>query len=336
MSIKRFPAPERAQYHHHHERPEHMRFTKIRIANKEVELAWEERDGETKTTHGLKSPEPPTPEFVGALRGMKRHLPLTSGLPVDVLEGAEVRVVSISSDKNDRRTFTMSAVNPVEASNSPLNINTPPIIETEEVRDGSLFGDVAKIREVFDDFDALAKHAQGFMNGERGEEEKPPRETDPGQTTIEEGISEAQRTEAGKVFLAIMGTKPENQGSSNRLVTNAIIHAFDGVEFIDDSEGRERKIAGLYRHEITDDEGNLVRYDWCRVDTTGDVPKLFYGVDAEKFDIAAATPTLSGFQFVPMLRDAWDLHTNGKGPQKAKPQPGNVTEKDTALAGAGV
>jgi hypothetical protein len=318
-----------------------MRFLMIKIDRDDgVEMEYEERDGGTKKTPKLVSDDPPTEAFVNAMRGLKKHLPVVTDAPPEYLETAEVRSVHLAYNKHDQRSAKLSAVRSVSNSNSPLLLNAPGIVETEEVKEGSVLEGVdsaiGKIRAVFVDIDELIDHAKRFINGERGEEKKPPRETDPGQTTIEEGISEAQRTEAGKAFLAIMGTKPENQGSSNRLVTNAIIHAFDGVEFIDDSEGRERKIAGLYRHEITDDEGNLVRYDWCRVDTTGDVPKLFYGVDAEKFDIAAATPTLSGFQFVPMLRDAWDLHTNGKGPQKAKPAAGNVTEKDTALAGAGV
>lgn len=307
-----------------------MRFRKIRYAEKTgVALEYEERDGETTHQHVLASDEVPTPEFIASLTGLQRHLGTVTDLPADYLNTAVVTAAHLSYDKNDRRTLTVSAHRPVTNSNSPFNINTPPLIETEEIRDGSLFGDIGKLTEFFNDVDALAKHAERFIEGERGEKtpDAPAADSsDPGQTTIEEHISDAGRSQARKAFLTIMGDKPAGQPMSARALTDIIVSRFDRVVFLDnDGDPDARKIPGLYRHELTDDDGQAVRYVWCRVGMLGDgesgeVPCFWYDAPVDAFDPAAHAPTLKGFHLVEILRDVWTLQ------KKAAPE----------LVGAGV
>lgn len=312
-----------------------MRFTNIRFANKEVKLDWEEKTDQEIDTHDKKSAEPPTDAFKAALDGMRKHLPLCSDLPESYVASAEMLSVGISYNAQNARSVTLQAKRKVTNSNSPMNINTPPVKETEEIRDGSLFdAELGAFKALFNDVDELCRHAGRFLEGDRGEPEgdTEERETDPGQTTIEEHIDAADRTEARKAFIAIMGEKPANIGSSNQLLKNRIVHVFDTVEYEDSVD--TRKVPGLYRHELLDDEGAVVRYVWVQLNTDGDIPKLYYNAPAENFDIGAHTPTLAGFQMVAILREVWELPApsrNGK-----KPQPGNITADDTALAGAGV
>lgn len=315
-----------------------MRFTNIRFANKEVKLDWEEKTDQEIDTHDKKSAEPPTDDFKAALDNMRKHLPLCSDLPESYVASAEMLSVGISYNAQSARSVTLQAKRKVTNSNSPMNINTPPIKETEEIRDGSLFDEeLGAHKALFNDVDNLCHHAARFLEGDRGEPEgdTEERETDPGQTTIEEHINEAAKGEARKAFIAIMGEKPANIGASNQQLTKAIVHRFDVLEYIEQIDDRnKRAIPGLYRHELLDDEGAVVRYVWCHVDTTADIPKLFYDAPAENFNVASATSTLVGFQMVAILREVWELPApsrNGK-----KPQAGNVTADDTALAGAGV
>lgn len=111
-----------------------MKFSRISVTSKGVELDYVETDGDAKdeTTHS--SHMPPLGSFKDALQGFTSYVIDLIPLLEPTRETLTVTTINLSEDKNGLRGVIVTATSPVEkAYNKPLVINTPLVREGGEL-----------------------------------------------------------------------------------------------------------------------------------------------------------------------------------------------------------
>lgn len=112
-----------------------MRFSKIRVNDKGVQLLWTTTDANgTTTTHDLTSAEKPTPDLPEALDAFREYVMDLLELPAKWRDQIRITTLSISDDKEtNTRGLMVSATKKIaKASGRPLSITTPHMREGAE------------------------------------------------------------------------------------------------------------------------------------------------------------------------------------------------------------
>lgn len=111
-----------------------MRFSRISITGKGVELDYVETDGDAKdeTTHS--NHMPPLGSFTDALQGFVSYVVDLIPFLAPIRDTLTVTTLNLSEDKNGLRGLIVTALTPVEnAYNRPLVLNTPLVREGGEL-----------------------------------------------------------------------------------------------------------------------------------------------------------------------------------------------------------
>lgn len=105
-----------------------MRFTKIKVNEKAVELTWTTRKGSGETvTSQLASPQRPLPALLTALAAFRGYVLGLLNLPAEWLEEMAITTLSISDeDEQGRRGLIVTATRKISQANGrPVVLNTP-------------------------------------------------------------------------------------------------------------------------------------------------------------------------------------------------------------------
>ncbi len=154
-----------------------MRFTRVKVNEKVVELDWFTKDaaGEKRETT-LQSPNRPMPALIKALAAIKPFVVDLLELPEPWEEAMSITTVNLDDGgKDNQRGIIVTAIKKVEkASGRVLVLNTPRMSESagDDPVDGALDHDTVKL------IAKLEIAATAYVNGEREQAELPLSEPD--------------------------------------------------------------------------------------------------------------------------------------------------------------
>lgn len=140
-----------------------MRYTKIKWDGAKMSLALEEREGNDVKKQTHTSTDEPLPDFAIALAAFGDWMRRVLEIPKKWAEGISIRGVSITYHE-DLPSVIVSAVRPIEATNSPVNLHTPSLRIPEPKDDISEPPLVTELRELLA---KLEEEATRYRNGER-------------------------------------------------------------------------------------------------------------------------------------------------------------------------
>lgn len=147
-----------------------MRFSRIKVTEKIVELDWSEvlPNGEKKSIT-LESPNRPMPALLQAMARFRTYVADLLELPTWA-DDMRVTTLNIDEGKDGRRGLIVTCIRPVaKASNRPLVLNTPQMRESNGDDDAPGF--------LADEILTLVKHAEvaaaAFVRGDREQTEMP-------------------------------------------------------------------------------------------------------------------------------------------------------------------
>jgi hypothetical protein len=144
-----------------------MRFTKIKSSSKGVHLEWTtpaEKHPDNEVHHKLESDDTPAPEFTEALQHFIPEVLHVLELPTEYAIGLRVTGLSVNYEEDDRRGMVVTCLKDLEATNSPLVLNTPHMRElSDEDEDGAGFLSDAMLELLA----AAEEQAEAFVHGTR-------------------------------------------------------------------------------------------------------------------------------------------------------------------------
>lgn len=146
-----------------------MKFSKISIASKGVELTREERHGSDVEDRHLNSTSEPLPSFVDALQAFGPFFIKLLEKAITIVDPAKLKIttLNLSEDKNGLRGLIVTGIVPIpDAYDKPLVMNTPLIREGSEL---ALSDAVVLTDKVLELIKLVQAEAARFVNGERGQ-----------------------------------------------------------------------------------------------------------------------------------------------------------------------
>lgn len=261
------------------------RFTKIRYADKEVELAYDTKIDDVFVTSIMKNPADPDPDFIAALKALTPFVPKICAPLVaeaEFTEHATVTGISISYKFEDRPSYIIKAKCPVTGANGPLNIATPLITEPREES-----GEHEYRAELFAALTRVVEQADGYLDGARAQADLFPEE----HTTRRAGgakdrkpkESDAEREHEITRVLRDIAFVPSKQlaDMDDEALEHRIFEAFENVSHDDNGKAWD----GFHRH--TTAKGRVV---WCSVTTDGGIAQFWYDIEPREWrasDVAA-------------------------------------------------
>lgn len=146
------------------------RLTKIRYRDGETTITWLEDAGDRPTVHKheLVSREDPEPEFFTALDALVPQVLKLLELPADY--GAEghflVQGLSLSYDKDGRRSVVVTCLRSLAGADAPLVVNTPslPYPDLDDDKPSLTYTFAAST-------DDVCARAERFINGARAQQD---------------------------------------------------------------------------------------------------------------------------------------------------------------------
>lgn len=107
------------------------RITYVKIKQK-VTIKYQVPSGEGLTKHRVVAEREPHPDFRAALQALRRDLTRILELPTRYTEPMQMRSVTLRFSDGDFSSVTLSAVRPLERSNTPASYNTPAAAELDD------------------------------------------------------------------------------------------------------------------------------------------------------------------------------------------------------------
>ncbi len=139
-----------------------MQFTKIRYDGSNVELTWEEADGEETRTTKLFSTDPPKKPFQEALNAFLPNVLELLELSEQYGQDMSVRSVSVQHKRGGSEGLVVSCVKSLPETNAPFVLHTPYLLLLEDEADSV----VASMDEALSD---LRQQAQRYLDGDRAQ-----------------------------------------------------------------------------------------------------------------------------------------------------------------------
>lgn len=190
-----------------------MRFSKIRVNDKGVQLLWTTTDANgTTTTHDLTSAEKPTPDLPEALDAFREYVMDLLELPAKWRDQIRITTLSISDDKEtNTRGLMVSATKKIaKASGRPLSITTPHMREGAE--DSTAKTGILE-EEILELISKAETAASRFVKGERAQGEIFPSDASAPPAAGAEGTSTAPAAGEDDVSKARKRRPAKNAGT---------------------------------------------------------------------------------------------------------------------------
>lgn len=143
-----------------------MKFERISITAKGVELDYQETSGDATDTTKHECRQPPLGSFKDALQSLASYVVDLIPFLAPIKDALTVTTINLSEDKNGLRGIIVTATSPVEkAYNKPLVINTPLVREGGELalEDAFVLSD-----EVLEIIGLVESEARRYLNKEYG------------------------------------------------------------------------------------------------------------------------------------------------------------------------
>lgn len=190
-----------------------MRFTKIKVNEKAVTLAWTTKKGDGESiTSELSSPQRPMEALPAALSAFRPFVLGLLGLPTEWLNEMVITTLSLNEDEDNRRGLIVTAIRKIpQASGRPVVFNTPHMRERLEGDTGT----TGFLDPVETDLIAEAeKAATAYVQGERVQAELFPPKKDAltGAAVAPAGAAE----EGGKKGVSPAAGKPASRHKDKR------------------------------------------------------------------------------------------------------------------------
>jgi len=143
-------------------------FTKIKYDGKNVVLAWAEGDVDTSEEYTLKCDDAPHGDFTKALNTFAGHVAELCELPKPWGSDLDVRGVSISHTQGIMGAV-ITALKPLEMSQSPLVVNTPHKPSEPYSEGDPNAGDYCLSTECTEAIAVLCVEAEAYLKGKRAQ-----------------------------------------------------------------------------------------------------------------------------------------------------------------------
>jgi len=142
-----------------------MKFSRISVTKKGVELAYERKDEHKSEEVVAKSAERPLPSFADALQSFAAFVIDLLEIPDEWRENLTITTLNLSEDKNGYRGLIVTATRPIpKAYDRPLVMNTPLVREgSEDASDEAC----TLSDEVLELVSLVEGEAVRYLNGER-------------------------------------------------------------------------------------------------------------------------------------------------------------------------
>lgn len=147
-----------------------MKITKVRYAGDKVTVCYEADDDSQRTAVEVAGKDEPHTSFREAMAALIPTVAAVLDLPLPYFqaEGTEARQVTVKYYDADQRGFVISAVRPVEGSNSPFVIHTPHMKEARQDEDGEL-SETGLAEQDVEAIDLVLSEAQRYLDGHRAQ-----------------------------------------------------------------------------------------------------------------------------------------------------------------------